>query len=46
MTRKAGWFWSLSTVIVVGDWQDAGPIERSFTQPYVVQQVQSVLTAQ
>ena len=34
------------TVTVVGDWQDAGPIERSFTRPYVVQQVQSVLTAQ
>lgn len=33
------------TILVVGDWEDLGPMTRSFTRVYPVQQLQSVLTA-
>lgn len=34
------------TVTVVGAWEDAGEIERTFARSYAVRQVQAVLTAQ
>lgn len=33
------------TVVVVGDWEPLDPMVRSFSEPYAVQQSQSVLTA-